>query len=127
VLQLLFISLGGAAGTAARYLVSGYSLRVIGTSFPYGTLLVNFSGSLLLSLIMHVALVTDALSPTVRLTLTTGFMGGYTTYSTFNYETLRFLTDGSYALACLNLFVTVAGCLIGGWLGLVGGRLLVGD
>jgi CrcB protein len=127
VTQILWISLGGAAGTAARYLVSGMALRLMGTAFPYGTWLVNFTGSMLLGLIMHVAVTTDALPSTLRLTLTTGVMGGYTTYSTFNYETIVLMSQGAYALSALNVVATLVGCLLGGFLGIVGGRILVGQ
>ncbi|HET9209989.1 MAG TPA: CrcB family protein, partial [Thermoanaerobaculia bacterium] len=86
--RFLWICLGGAAGTGARYLLSGWLLRAAGPGFPWGTLAVNVIGSFLLGLILQVSLTTTLISPTLRLALTTGVMGGFTTYSTFNYETL---------------------------------------
>src|SRR5437763_1175971 len=80
--RLAWISLGGAAGTAARYVLSSWLLRVLGPAFPYGTLAVNVMGSFLLGAVMHVGLQTELLSPTARLVLATGVMGGFTTYST---------------------------------------------
>lgn len=124
--RLLWICLGGAVGTGARYLLSGWLLRTAGPGFPWGTLAVNVLGSFLLGLIMQVAVATDLLSPTLRLTLTTGVMGGFTTYSTFNYETLALLNQRAYGLAGLNLAGTVVGCLVAGVLGLAAGRALVG-
>ena len=124
--RLLWICLGGAVGTGARYLLSGWLLRTAGPGFPWGTLAVNVLGSFLLGLIMQVAVATDLLSPTLRLTLTTGVMGGFTTYSTFNYETLQYLQQNDWLLGSLNLAVTVAACLAAGALGLVAGRLLAG-
>lgn len=124
--RFLLICLGGAVGTGARYLVAGLVLRALGPGFPYGTLAVNLSGSLLLGAIMHVGLTTESLSPTLRIVLATGVMGGYTTYSSFNYETLQYVQEGRLGLALLNLGVTVASCLLAGLAGLWLGRLLAG-
>jgi fluoride exporter len=125
--RFLWICLGGAVGTGARYLLSGWLARAAGPGFPWGTLAVNVIGSFLLGLIMQVALGTDLLSPTLRLTLTTGVMGGFTTYSTFNYETLQYLQQSDWLMGSLNLSVTVVACLAAGSLGLVAGRLLAGS
>lgn len=125
--RFLWICLGGAAGTGARYLLSGWLLRVAGPSFPWGTLAVNVLGSFLLGLLMQVALTTDLLSPTARLALTTGVMGGFTTYSTFNYETLQYFQQDDWLLGLANVGVTVAACLAAGVLGLLSGRLLTGS
>ena len=124
--RLLWISLGGAVGTAARYLLSGWLLRTLGPAFPYGTLAVNVIGSFLLGAIMHVGLNTTILSPGARLVLGTGVMGGFTTYSTFNYETLQYLQEGAWGLAGLNVSATLVTCLVAGVLGVVAARLVVG-
>ena len=84
--RFFWICLGGAAGTGARYLLSGWTLAAFGVAFPWGTLSVNVIGSFLLGLLMPVGVATPLLSPTLRLALTTGVMGGFTTYSTFNSE-----------------------------------------
>jgi CrcB protein len=126
MMRVLWISLGGAAGTAARYLLSGWCLRVLGPAFPFGTLAVNVIGSFLLGAIMHVGLNTTLLSPDARLVLGTGVMGGFTTYSTFNYETLQYMNEGAWGMAGLNLSVTVLSCLIAGVLGAAAARLVVG-
>jgi fluoride exporter len=115
--QFLLVCLGGAAGTGARYLLSSFFLRVAGPSFPYGTLAVNLIGSFLLGFILQTALATDLLSPTARVTLATGVMGGFTTYSSFNYETLRLWQSGVWQLAALNVVFTLVGCLVAGLLG----------
>ena len=125
--RFLWICLGGAVGTGARYLLSGWLARAAGPGFPWGTLAVNVTGSFLLGLIMQIALGTDLLSPTLRLTLTTGVMGGFTTYSTFNYETLQYLQQNDWLMGALNLSATVVACLAAGSLGLVAGRLLAGS
>jgi fluoride exporter len=124
--RLLWISAGGALGTAARYLLSGWLLRVLGPAFPYGTLAVNVIGSFLLGAIMHVGLETTLMSPDTRLVLGTGVMGGFTTYSTFNYETLQYLQEGAWPLAGLNVAVTLLVCLAAGALGVAAARLVVG-
>jgi CrcB protein len=124
--RFLWICLGGAVGTGARYLLSGWLGRAAGPSFPWGTLAVNVIGSFLLGLLMQVAVSTNLLSPTLRLTLATGVLGGFTTYSSFNYETLQYLQQNDWLMGSLNVAVTVAVCLVAGGLGLVAGRLLSG-
>jgi CrcB protein len=124
--RLLWICLGGAAGTGARYLLAGWLGRMAGPSFPWGTLAVNVLGSFLLGLLMQIAIATDLLSPTLRLTLATGVLGGFTTYSSFNYETLQYLQQNDWLMGSLNVAVTVVACLAAGALGLVAGRLLSG-
>ena len=124
--RFLWICLGGAIGTGARYLLSGWLLAAFGTAFPYGTLAVNLIGSFLLGAIMHVALTTNWIAPTLRVALTTGVMGGFTTYSTFNYETLQYVREEAWGLAACNLGATVAGCLVAGVAGLALARWWLG-
>jgi len=124
--RLLWICLGGAVGTAGRYLLGDWLMRVAGPVFPWGTLAVNVLGSFLLGLVMQLALSTDWISPTLRMTLATGVLGGFTTYSSFNYETLRLVEGGSWLLAGANLTGTVVGCLIAGTLGMAMARGLAG-
>jgi fluoride exporter len=126
VSRFLWICLGGALGTGARYLLSGWLLRAVGPAFPVGTLAVNVVGSFLLGFLMQVATTTELLGPTLRLTLTTGVMGGFTTYSTFNYETLRYFEDGAVGMGALNIAATLGGCLFAGLLGLAAGRAFAG-
>lgn len=125
--RFFWICVGGAAGTGARYLLSGWALVTLGAAFPYGTLLVNLLGSFLLGALMHVGLTTQLLSPSLRLALTTGVMGGFTTYSTFNYETLKYFQDGAWLLGCANVLVMVLTCLAGGVAGIWIAKLLFGS
>ena len=83
-------------------------------------------GSFLAGFLMQVGLATPILSPTLRLALTTGVMGGFTTYSTFNYETIRYVQDGSWELAAANVSLTVATCLAAGFAGIAAGRWIFG-
>ncbi len=78
--RFFWICVGGAIGTGARYLLSGWVLARLGTSFPYGTLAVNVIGSFLLGALMHLSLATAAVSPTLRAVLAIGVMGGFTTW-----------------------------------------------
>jgi len=122
--RFLLVCLGGAAGTAARYLFGGWAQRVLGAGFPYGTLGVNLIGSFLIAIIMHLGLEKGMISADLRVVLTTGVMGGFTTYSSFNFETMRLFQEGSPGLGLSNVGVTLAGCLITGGLGLLVGRLI---
>ena len=125
--RFLLVCIGGAVGTGIRYLVAIAAPRLFGTAFPYGTFGVNLVGSFLLGAIMHVALATTLISPTMRVVLATGIMGGLTTYSTFNYETLEYVGRGAFWLAGLNLVATVTLCLLAGILGAASARFLVGS
>ncbi len=124
--RFLLICLGGAAGTGARYLVGGWAAVTFGATFPVGTLLVNLAGSFALSVVMHLGLTAGVLPPDVRVILATGVMGGFTTYSSFNYEVLGYLEQGAWLLALVYLGATVVGCLAAGLAGLALGRALVG-
>jgi len=120
--RFLWICLGSAIGGGARYLVSGWAAKVFGSAFPYGTLAVNFLGSFLLAALMFAGLEAAAMPPTLRVALTTGMMGGFTTYSTFSYETMRYLQDGAWGIAVANVLVTVVACLVACLLGWAGAR-----
>jgi CrcB protein len=120
-----WICLAGAAGTGARYLIALLAARRFGAVFPYGTLIVNLAGCFAIAALMHAAL-TLSWSPTVRSAVTIGFLGGLTTYSSFNYETSRLLEEGALSSAALNAALTVFGGFASGWLGLFCARLLLG-
>lgn len=124
--RLFWVCVGGAVGTGARYLVSGWAAQVLGTGFPYGTLVVNLAGSFTLAGLMHVGVATDLVPPTLRIALATGVLGGFTTYSTFSYETFRYLQEGAIWMASLNVAVTVVACLVGCVLGFALARASVG-
>jgi len=124
--RLLWVCLGGAFGSGARYLVSGWVLAIVGAAFPYGTLTVNVLGSFLLGAVMHAGLATEWINPTVRLALTVGLAGGFTTFSTFSYETVRLLQEGAWSAALLNMIVTLVACLAATFLGFAVARWVVG-
>jgi CrcB protein len=124
-MRLFWICAAGAAGTGARYLLTLWSTSRFGSMLPYGTAIVNITGCFAISLLMHAAL-TNAWSDTARLTVVTGVLGGFTTYSAFNYETLRLFEQGMVVAAFGNIAVTLLGGLAGGWLGLMTGKLVLG-
>ena len=114
--EILWVGLGGFLGANARYLLGGWIALRLGTAFPYGTFVVNVTGSFVLGLLMG-ALEAHVLSSALRLSVAIGFVGAYTTFSTFTYETLRLLEDGSVLLAVAN----VAGSVLVGMLAVFGG------
>jgi fluoride exporter len=124
--KFLWISLGSAAGGGARYLVSLWAVRAFGETFPFGTLIVNLFGSFLVSVLMFAGLETSLVSPTVRIALTTGVMGGFTTYSTFSFETMRHLQQGAWDIAIANVVITMFGCLAASFMGWSSARWLLG-
>jgi len=111
-------------GTGTRYLVGLAMDRVFGKALPLGTLLVNVVGCFLIALVMELALRTTSLSPTLRVVLVTGFMGGLTTYSSFNYDCSRFFLEGQVGKGMAYLGLTLSLCFVSGFLGLVVGRAL---
>jgi CrcB protein len=122
--RLLLVGFAGALGTMARYLVGLWAGRALGTGFPFGTLAVNVVGCFLIAFVAELATSTTLISPTLRLTLTTGFMGGLTTYSSFNFETTRFLQDRAWSGGAMNFGATVVVCFLAGLCGLAAARRL---
>ena len=115
--MLLYVALGSAVGGVSRYLLGGLIQRLLDTTFPAGTLLINISGSFLIGAILRYAIETPTLSPEVRALLTIGFCGGYTTFSTFSYETVALLEDGEWTRAGLYVGASVLLSLVGVFLG----------
>ena len=114
-MKLIYIGLGGCLGAVCRYLVSGWFLR-FGVDFPLGTLAVNLLGSFTLGFLMSLATGTLYVSPAVRFFLAVGFLGSFTTFSTFAYETNELLKSGEWLLTAFNAL----GSFI---LGIIGVRL----
>ena len=124
--RLFWISLAGAAGTAARYLVTVAFAQRFGSTLPYGTLAVNLIGCFAIAALVPPGAALGW-SPTVRTAVTVGFLGGFTTYSSFNYETMRLWESDATAASLINAVLTVGGGLIAGWLGILVGRQFVGS
>lgn len=115
--MLWYIAVGSALGGVGRYLVGGLTQRLLDTGFPAGTMVVNISGSFLLGLLLRFAMETPTVTTEVRALLTIGFCGGYTTFSTFSWETVALLEDGEYARAgtyvALSLILSLAALVLG--------------
>lgn len=123
--MLLYIALGSALGGIARYLLGGLVQRLAGGTFPVGTLLINITGSFLLGLLYRYAADSAAITPEMRAFLTIGLCGGYTTFSTFSYETVRLIEDGEAARALAYIGLSVVLSVGGAMLGIAAGRELV--
>jgi CrcB protein len=125
VQRLLFVAAGGAIGSALRYLVAVAAVSWFGPTFPWGTLAVNIVGSFLIGLVQSLATEGLLMSDDARLFLTTGVMGGLTTYSAFSFESVRMMDGGAWGSAWFNVLGTTAGCLAFCYLGLWTGRVLI--
>lgn len=119
---LMVIGCGGFFGAISRYLVSELVYTFCGTGMPYGTLVVNVVGSFLLGIVAQLSLAGNFLTTTASSLLGIGFLGAFTTFSTFSVQTLELLESGSPLKALLNIFLNLMLCLIGAWGGLVLGR-----
>ena len=110
--QFLLVCLAGGLGSGARYLTGLAAKRWLGDALPFGTLLVNLVGCFLIAVVLESA--TAALTPAHRLVIASGFLGGFTTYSAFNYDLLRFVTEGALGKAAVYLLATTIGCAVAG-------------
>ncbi len=119
-MQLLLIALGGAAGATTRYLVDAWIAQRAAGAFPWGTLVVNVSGSLILGLLFALAIERGVLPASVRGPLLIGFIGAYTTFSTVMLESWRLIEDGAVVLGLANL----VGSSVVGMIALVGGLMI---
>ncbi|MBK7642356.1 MAG: fluoride efflux transporter CrcB [Planctomycetes bacterium] len=124
--KLLLVCLGGALGSGTRYLVGHWSVTKLGTAFPWGTLAVNVIGCFAIALVMHVSSVKPEFQLNWRLFVTTGLLGGFTTYSAFNQETLSYFETGELAKAFGYAAVTLLAGLAAGYAGLNASRAMFG-
>ena len=123
--MLWYIAIGSAIGGMSRYLVGGLVQRLAGGTFPAGTLFINVTGSFLLGAILRYGVETTTLTPEVRALLTVGICGGYTTFSTFSYETVALLEDGEWTRAALYVALSVGLSLLATFLGFAAARELI--
>ena len=120
--QLIAIAAGGALGAVARFGVSTGVYAMMGRSFPYGTLAVNVIGSLLMGLLYVMLIERLSLSPEFRAILLIGFLGSFTTFSTFSMETLSLIEQAQLLKAAVNIVASVALCLLATWIGVIVAR-----
>jgi fluoride exporter len=121
--KYLIVGIGGFLGAIARFWLGGYVSTKLGTRFPYGTFLINCSGSFLIGFIITLLADRTHWSPNWRYLIPIGFIGAYTTFSTFEYETFRVIQDGELWIAFLNVVLSVIVGFVAVWLGVIAGRL----
>jgi fluoride exporter len=121
---VLLVALGGALGSVARYLVGGWIADRLGVSFPYGTLVINLTASFVIGFFLAFAQERVGLSPYWRLFVAVGFIGGYSTFSTYEYEAVRLLQDGEMLFAAIYLVGSMAGGAIAAITGITVGSLI---
>ena len=124
MVRVLWLGLAGGAGTVARYLLTVWATERFGPAFPFGTLLVNLAGCFFMALAVEAGL-RSSWPETMRLAVTVGFLGGFTTYSSFNFESTRLIAIGSAGLAGTYAVATILGAFAAGWMGHVLGRHFV--
>jgi len=122
--DVIFVAIGGAFGAVSRYGSNLAAAWLFGANFPYGTLIVNVIGCLLLGLAMGGEALPDWLPRYAKLAVTVGFLGAFTTFSTFGHDTIRQIDQGSWHLALINIAAQLGLGLSAAWLGFVTARAL---
>ncbi len=124
MLKGVLVFIGGGVGSVLRYAMSGWVYSVMGSGFPYGTFAVNVLGSFVIGFFMTLAEDRFLISPDVRIFVAIGVIGGFTTFSTFTFETVKLLKAGSFFTGGLNIVTSVTVSLTAVWLGGVTGKLI---
>jgi CrcB protein len=119
------VAIGGALGSMLRFWVGGYIGGRMGTRFPYGTFVINCTASFLIGFILTLLTEKSHWNPNLRFLIPIGFIGGYSTFSTFEYETFRVFQEGEVVIAFLNVFLSVVVGFFAVWLGVIAGRLSI--
>jgi CrcB protein len=118
------VGIGGCVGSVLRFWLGSYVGGKMGARFPYGTFVINISGSFLIGLILTLLAERTQWSPNWRYLIPIGFIGGYTTFSAFEYETFRLFQEGQMLTAMLNVTLSVVVGFVGVWAGAVAGRVI---
>lgn len=121
-MTLLLVMIAGGLGSGARYLIGLWAFEKIGRAFPYGTLIVNVAGCFALGAVAQLA-ASGSWTPEARAAVAAGFLGGFTTYSSFNQETIAMFAGGASGAAAANIVITLAGGLAAGLLGAAAARV----
>src|SRR5687768_8490878 len=123
--RFFWVFAAGGVGSVLRYAIALWSADRFGTAFPYGTLIVNLSGCFLIAMAVQAA-AAAWWNADRHVAITAGLLGGFTTYSAFNEQTIQLIQSGASGAAAINVAATLVGCLAAGWLGLVVARQLIG-
>ena len=118
MIGVIAIVIGGALGSLCRYFMSMNIYLLLGKSFPYGTLAVNILGSIIMGSFYILAMEKITISEELRAGITVGFLGAFTTFSTFSIETMNLIESGEITKAGLNIILSVILCIVGCWLGM---------
>jgi fluoride exporter len=122
--KFIWIAFGGILGAWSRYVIGLWSVEKWGSTFATGTLVINLIGSFVMAWVLTMNVEKGVFTPNVRLFLTVGFCASFTTFSTFSWDTFRYLSEGNLKLALLNITLSVGGCLLGTWSGIALARAL---
>ncbi|HXN64143.1 MAG TPA: fluoride efflux transporter CrcB [Candidatus Acidoferrales bacterium] len=122
--KYLLVAIGGALGSVLRFWAGGYITNRMGTRFPYGTFAVNVTASFLIGFIVTLMAEKAHWDANWRYLIPIGFIGGYSTFSTFEFESFRLLQDGEMILAAANLVGSVVCGFVSVWLGVITGRVV---
>ena len=122
--KLFYIAFGGVLGAWSRYWLGLWAVEKWGSAFAVGTLLINLIGSFIMAWALTMNIEKGVFPPNVRLFITAGFCACFTTFSTFSWDTFRYLSEGNWKYALLNITLNVGGCLIGTWSGVMLARAL---
>jgi len=122
--KLLWIALGGVLGAWSRYFMGLWAVEKWGSSFSVGTLMINIIGSFVMAWVLYLNASRGVFSPNIRLFLTVGFCATFTTFSTFSWDTFRYLSEGNFKYFAMNIIFNVAGCLLGTWFGITLAKVL---
>jgi CrcB protein len=124
VLKYLMVGVGGFLGSVLRFWLGTFIGGRLGARFPYGTFVINVTGSFLVGMVLTVLATKAHWSPNWQYLIPIGFIGGYTTFSAFEYETLRLFQDGQLLTAILNIALSVVVGFVGVWIGAIAGRVI---
>jgi fluoride exporter len=121
--RYLLVALGGGLGSMLRFWVGSFVGGKMTTRFPYGTFVINCTASFLIGFIVTVLAEKTDWNPNLRYLIPIGFIGGYSTFSTFEYETFRVIQDGQVLTGVLNVVLSVIVGFVAVWLGVLAGRM----
>lgn len=122
-MTLVWVMIAGGLGSGSRYLVGRWAFAAFGAALPYGTMIVNLAGCFALGVVVQLASA-GVMNAELRTAIAVGFLGGFTTYSSFNQDTIALFASGAVGLAATNVAITLMGGLAAGALGLAAGRLI---